>query len=43
MERLEHSCEMLLKAQSFGGVTELDEKTIDALYALRKEIGDKTL
>ena len=43
MERLEHSCEILLKAQSFGAVTELDEQTIDALYAMRKEIGDKTL
>ena len=43
MERLEHSCEILLKAKSFGAVTELDEKTIDALYAMRKKIGDKTL
>ena len=43
MERLEHSCEILLKAKSFGTVTELDEKTIDALYAMRKKIGDKTL
>jgi L-fuculose-phosphate aldolase len=43
MERLEHSCEMLLKAQNFGGVTELDQETIDALYTMRKKIGDKTL
>ena len=43
MERLEHSCEILLKAKSFGAVTELDEKTIAALYTLRKQIGDKTL
>lgn len=43
MERLEHSCEILLKAKSFGDVTELDEKTIEALYTLRKQIGDKTL
>lgn len=43
MERLEHSCEILLKAQSFGAVTELEQQTIDALYAMRKEIGDKTL
>ena len=43
MERLEHSCEILLKATSFGAVTELDEQTVDQLYALRKKIGDKTL
>lgn len=43
MERLEHSCEILLKAKSFGSVTELDEQTIDELYAMRKKIGDKTL
>lgn len=43
MERLEHSCEMLLKAQSFGGVTELDEQIVKELYELRKKIGDKTL
>ncbi|MDH5387993.1 MAG: class II aldolase/adducin family protein [Gammaproteobacteria bacterium] len=43
MERLEHSCEILLKAKSFGAVTELDDQTIDRLYAMRKKIGDKTL
>ena len=43
MERLEHSCEILLKAESFGAVTELDEQAIDELYAMRKKIGDKTL
>ena len=43
MERLEHSCEILLKAQSFGAVTELDQDTIDELYAMREKIGDKTL
>ena len=43
MERLEHSCEILLKAKTFGAVTELDDQTIDQLYAMRKKIGDKTL
>lgn len=43
MERLEHSCEILLRAKSFGAVTELDDQTIEQLYALRKKIGDKTL
>ena len=43
MERLEHSCEILLKAKSFGAVTELDQQIIDELYAMRKKIGDKTL
>jgi L-fuculose-phosphate aldolase len=43
MERLEHSCQILLKAESFGAVTELDEQTIEKLHAMRKKIGDKTL
>jgi L-fuculose-phosphate aldolase len=43
MERLEHSCEILLKAESFGQVTELDEAAIEKLDAMRKKIGDKTL
>ncbi len=43
MERLEHCCEILLKAEKFGAVTELDEKTIDQLRVMRKKIGDKTL
>jgi len=43
MERLEHSCEILLKAESFGAVTELDEQIIDELHAMRKKIGDETL
>ena len=43
MERLEHSCEILLKAKCFGAVTELDDQTIDALYSMREKIGDKTL
>lgn len=43
MERLEHSCEILLKAERFGAVTELDEQSIDELRVMRKKIGDKTL
>jgi len=43
MERLEHSCEILLKAKSFGAVTELDDQTITQFYLMRKRIGDKTL
>lgn len=43
MERLEHSCDIILKAKSFGAVSELDDQTIDALYAMREKIGDKTL
>ena len=43
MERLEHSCEILLKAESFGQVTELDEAAIEKLHVMRKKIGDKTL
>jgi L-fuculose-phosphate aldolase len=43
MERLEHSCEILLKAECFGAVTELDEQTIEELHAMRARIGDKTL
>lgn len=43
MERLEHSCEILLKAECFGAVTELDEQAIEELHAMREKIGDKTL
>ena len=43
MERLEHSCEILLKAESFGAVTELDEQTINKLHVIREKIGNKTL
>lgn len=43
MERLEHSCEILLKAKSFGAVTELEEQIIEQLYSMRKIFGDKTL
>ena len=43
MERLEHSCEILLKAQSVGAITELDDKTIEQLYAIREKTGDTTL
>ena len=42
-ERLEHSCEILLKAESFGAVTELDYSIIDKLQAMSKKIGDITL
>jgi len=43
MERLEHACEILLKAMAFGAVTELEQQTIDTLYAMRQKNGDKTL
>ena len=43
MERLEHSCEILLKAESFGAVTRLDDETIDKLHMMRRKIGDRTL
>lgn len=43
MERLEHSCEILLRSAGFGAVSELDGDTIDKLHAMRKQTGDKTL
>lgn len=43
MERLEHSAEILYRAKTLSGITELDDTEITALYELRKEIGNKTL
>jgi L-fuculose-phosphate aldolase len=44
MERLEHTCEILLKVKSFGGaVSKLPVDEIVWLNNKRKELGDRTL
>jgi len=43
MERLEHSADILMRAKQLGGLTELPEKDIEALWNIRKTIGNKTI
>ena len=43
MERLEHSAQILYKAQTLGGLTELDAQEVKALYEMRKQIGNRNL
>ena len=43
IERLEHSAEMLWKAETLGGITTLPQEEIAFLKEKRKEIGTKTL
>jgi len=43
MERLEHSAEILYKARTLGPLTYLDDEEMEALYLLRKQIGNRTL
>lgn len=43
MERLEHSAEILWKAQSLGGVSKLPEEEIAALKKIREKIGNRNL
>ncbi len=43
MERIEHSAEILYKAESLGGLTSLPKAEMDFLKALRKEIGNRLL
>ncbi len=43
MERLEHSAEILYRAQLLGGLSFIDDAEMQALWDLRKKIGNKTL
>ncbi len=43
MERLEHSAEILYKAKTLGELTFLDDDEMEALYKIRKQIGNRTL
>ena len=43
MERLEHSAEILYRARNLGELTYIDDEEMQALYKLRKQIGNKTL
>ncbi len=43
MERIEHSAEILWRAQSLGGLTYLDDQDVAELKALRTKLGEKIL
>lgn len=43
MERLEHSAEILYRAQTLGGLTSLEASEVEALLQLRQQIGNKSL
>ena len=43
MERLEHSAEILYRAQGLGGLSYIDDSEMQALYEIRKQIGNKSL
>lgn len=43
MERVEHSAEILWRAAQLGELSELPEDEVQALYELRKKIGEKLL
>ncbi len=43
MERIEHSCEILFKAERLGGITDLPKEEVNYLKELRRKIGDKIL
>ncbi|HEX4924842.1 MAG TPA: class II aldolase/adducin family protein [Bdellovibrionales bacterium] len=43
MERLEHSAQILARAQSLGAITKLPQAEIEALWELRRQLGKRTL
>ena len=43
MERLEHTAEILWRAECMGGLTSLPEQELQALRKMRELLGDKTL
>ncbi len=43
MERLEHSCEVFLKAKAMGKLTTLPDGELEWLYQKRKDLGNKIL
>jgi L-fuculose-phosphate aldolase len=43
MERIEHICEVLMKAELLGGATPLPESEIKELYKLRSQLGPRLL
>ena len=43
MERIEHSALILRLAKSMGEITELPAEEVNALYQMRREIGNKSL
>jgi L-fuculose-phosphate aldolase len=43
MERLEHSAEILWKAETLGGITKLSDEEIAVLKSMREKLGEKSL
>lgn len=43
MERLEHVAQILLLAKMAGGLSELSASEVEALWAMREQIGERTL
>lgn len=43
MERIEHSAQVLMTAQTLGGITSLPQEEVQHLYELRKKIGEVLL
>jgi L-fuculose-phosphate aldolase len=43
MERLEHTAEILMRAEMLGGITLLPDAEIEELHQLRKQIGERVL
>lgn len=43
MERLEHAAQILKYAKELGGITELPKVEVDALFEMRKKLGERTL
>lgn len=43
MERLEHVAGILKSAQELGGLTALPQEEVEALWAMRRELGERTL
>lgn len=43
LERIEHTAEILLRAEQLGGITDLPEEEVEFLLTLRKKIGNRLL
>lgn len=43
MERIEHSAIILAKAQSLGGITSLPRSEVEALFEIRRQMGERLL
>lgn len=43
MERIEHSCEILARAEGLGGITDLPSEEVSFLKKMRKNLGERIL